>query len=280
MPDIRVISVNMHMGVPEGLRLGAHNERVQAVDDLACFLRDVDADVVFMQEVRNDSPESRGGMGVPRQYERLRQAVRATGSSYGVTVASGAGDEYGICTFTRRGVRLERTQVARLPFADDREVRVLLFGQAVVDDYRFTVANLHLDHTGMDRGAQLSELERVLETLLAHGTATITTPDGNSQSVAGYEGPLVVGGDFNDAEETVAAAMTRTALVNVIDGLHDHDPLRGDTHVRVGRIDHLLLSPDIRLLSQDLHIVPMRTLTEGSGVTDHLAVAAHLRLPD
>lgn len=273
MRQMRVLSVNMHMGVPEGLRLGPANERLAAVRDLAAFIRELDAHVVLLQEVRNDAPGSRDG-GVPRQYELLREAVAATGSAYAVAVASGRGDEYGICILTRGGVQLERAEVAYLPFAEGRERRVVLFGQAVADDTRFTVANVHLDHTGLDRRGQLAELERILERLLAHGEVAVSNAAHDYRRVGGYDGPLVVGGDFNDAAETVAGALASTALVNVIDGLHPHDPLRGDSHVRVGRIDHLLLSPDVTLVAQDLREVPMRELQEGTGVTDHLALVA------
>jgi hypothetical protein len=66
--------------------------------------------------------------------------------------------------------------------------------------------------------------------------------------------------------------------MNVIDGLDPGDPLAGDTHVQVGRIDHLLLGPEMQLVEQQLCEIPQLELREGSGVTDHLAIVAHLRV--
>lgn len=278
MKRLRVVSVNMHMGVPEGLRLDPANERRAAIADLASFITERDAHVVLLQEVRNDAPGSRPG-GVPRQLELLGELVGASDIAYGIAVASGAGDEYGISIILRHDVTLTRARSAFLPYAEGRERRLVLLAQASIGDTRFIVANVHLDHTGMDRRGQLAELERILEQLLTHGEVSIANEAHDYERVRGYAGPLVVGGDFNDAVEIVADALRRTALVNVVDGLHLDDPLRGDTHVRVGRIDHLLLSPDVLLLGQDLRAVPMQQLQEGTGVTDHLALIADLGLP-
>lgn len=278
MSEFRVASINMHMAVPEGLSLGPENERVEAIRDIVAFIEEQEVDVAILQEVRNDSPQARAG-GVPRQFELLQQLSGATSAAYGLAVTSPMGDEYGICMLTRGRARIERPVTAYLPFAGGRERRVLLFAQLLVGDACAVIANLHLDNTGRDRIGQLAEVERILTGLLRHRGTRVAREDHDYQLVTGYDGPLVVGGDFNDAAETVARELEETELVNVIDGLSPGDPLRADSHVRAGRIDHLLLGGDVELLHQCLLEIPRREVTEGTGVTDHLAIVAHLRLP-
>lgn len=279
MPELRVASINTHMAVPEGLVLSPTNERMEAIADIAAFVRDVDAHVVFLQEVRNDEPGARIG-GVPRQFEQLREACEATGATFYPAICSEAGHEYGIAILVRGDrVRLEHAHAAHLPYAGGREPRVVLFAQAWIGDVPVTVANLHLDHTGVDRRGQLAEAERILEALLAHRPVRVATRSHDYRRLPAYRGPLVVGGDFNDAEHVVAESLARTRLINVVDGLDPDDPLRRETHVQAGRIDHLLLSPELALLDQQLHCVPRRAVTEGTGVTDHLAIVACLGVP-
>lgn len=278
MADFRVASINTHMAVPEGLPLGADNERDAALQDIVAFLDEHEVDVALLQEVRNDPPEARTG-GVPRQFERLVELAGATSAAYGLAETSPLGHEYGIAIIARGRVRIERPVTAFLPYAGGRERRVLLFAQAIVGDARCVIANLHLDHTGIDRRAQLSELQRILDHLIAHTEVAVADASMDYVRASNYRGPLIVGGDFNDAADTVARHLADAELVNVIDGLEPGDPLAGDTHVRVGRIDHLLLGPDVMLLEQHLREIPQVALGEGSGVTDHLAIIAELRVP-
>jgi endonuclease/exonuclease/phosphatase family metal-dependent hydrolase len=275
MSSLRIASINTHMTVPEGMSLGPANEREDALHDIAQFIREQQLDIVLLQEVRNDAPEARTG-GVPRQFEQFAQRTDATSAAYGLAVASGLGDEYGIAILARGRARIERAVTAFLPFAGGRERRVLLFAQAIVDGEPIIVANLHLDNTGWDRRAQLDEVERILAGLLRRREVTVANEALDYVTVRGYEGPLVVGGDFNDAAQVVADELEETGLCNVIDGLAPDDPLRADTHVQAGRIDHLLIGPEVTITDQHLHEIPRRALTEGTGVTDHLAIVASL----
>jgi endonuclease/exonuclease/phosphatase family metal-dependent hydrolase len=277
MSSLRVASINTHMIVPEGMDLRPANEREEALEDIAAFIREQEIDIALLQEVRNDAPESRTG-GIPRHFERFVAATGATSSAYGLAVASGLGDQYGICILARGRARIERPVTAFLPFAGGRERRVLLFAQAIVDDVPAVVANLHLDNTGWDRRAQLDEVERILGGLIRRGEVRVANESLDYVTATDYAGPLIVGGDFNDAAQVVADELEETDLCNVIDGLAPDDPLRGDTHVQAGRIDHLLIGSDVRVIDQHLHEIPRRQLVEGTGVTDHLAIVASLRI--
>ena len=278
MADFRIASINTHMAVPEGMSLGPEHERDAALQDIVAFLDHHEVDVALLQEVRNDPPESRIG-GVPRQFERLVELTGATSAAYGLAETSPLGHEYGIAIIARGRARIERPVTAFLPYAGGRERRVLLFAQAIIGDARCVVANLHLDHTGIDRRGQLSEVERILDHLIDHTEVIVADATMDYVRAVDYHGPVIVGGDFNDAAATIARELADAELINVIDGLAADDPLAGDTHVQVGRIDHLLLGPDVVLLEQHLCEIPQVALREGSGVTDHLAIVAELRVP-
>lgn len=278
MPEFRAASVNMHMGVPDGMSLEPRNERRAAVEDLARFLCEEDVDVAFVQEVRNDSPESRIG-GVPRQFELLRDLCDATDSAFHATLSSLEGEQYGICMLGRNGVRFSRVHPVRLPFGGSREPRIMQLAQAEVAGAPVVVANLHLDHTGDDRAGQLDEVGRLLAGLFDHHTFDALDTHRDVLHVMPYQGPVVIGGDFNDAADVIAERLAPARLVNVVDGLDDDDPRRGNSH-EVGRIDHLLHSAGLELLDQALHEVPRHALEEGVGVTDHLALVARLRVAD
>ncbi len=258
MPELRVATVNMHMGVPEGMRLEPANEREAAVLDIAAFISEVDADIALVQEVRDDDPGARPG-GVPQQFRLLREAAGASDSAFHATVQSGAGDHYGLCMLARKGLRFDSIRAERLPHSDDEELRIVQLAHVTVDGTPLTVANLHLDHRGTDRPKQVVELDRILR-------------DEQTQQ------PVIAGGDFNDLAPAVAAGMTQSSLVNIVDGLSEDDPLRGDTHVEAGRIDHLLLSNGVELVEQRVLEVPRRQLRDGTAVTDHLALIARVRV--
>ncbi len=277
MTELRIASINLHMAVPEGLRLDPANERIEALRDVAAFLREHDVDIALLPEARADESGARPG-GVPHQLRVLAEAAEASDVAFHATIEGAAGDRYGIAVLARNGVRLLQPFGARLPFADGREPRAILFAQAVVgdDDAYLTVANLHLDHTGMDRRGQLAEVDRILHALLDHQVVRAADAAHDYHLLGPYLGPIVVGGDFNDAEHAVADAIGDTGLLNVIDGLEPDDPLRADTHVAAGRIDHLLLSQPLQLEEQLLCAIPKRELIEGTGVTDHLAIVAKL----
>lgn len=275
MSELRIASINLHMGVPEGMQLDPWNERAAAVRDVGAFLREEDVDIALLQEVRDDDPGARPG-GVPHQLALLHEAAGATSAHFHPTVSSGAGDRYGIAILSRNGVRLFQGFGAHLPFAGGREPRALLVAQAVRGDDHLVVTNLHLDHTGMDRRGQLAEVDRILHALIDHQVVRVSDASHDYHLVGPYLGPLVVGGDFNDAELAVADALGDTGLINLIDGLAPDDPLRADTHVIGGRIDHLLFSQELEVRHQQLVEVPRRELTEGTAVTDHLAIVAHV----
>jgi endonuclease/exonuclease/phosphatase family metal-dependent hydrolase len=260
MGEFTVATINVHMGVPDGMDLLPANERRAAVCDVAAFLLDRDVDAVLLQEVRDDAPGARPG-GVPGQLGLLCERIEAADVAFHATVASGAGDRYGLCMATRRDRHLLDVRRRELPHGPGRELRIVQLARLVLadDGAACTIGNVHLDHTGLDRPAQIEALDQVL-------------------SDAARDLPLVIGGDFNDAAEVVARGVRGAGLVNVVDGLEPGDPLRRDTHVRAGRIDHLLLSPTVRLVEQDLVEVPMRELRDGQGVTDHLALVARVEV--
>lgn len=273
MGELRVASINLHMGVPEGMHLDPTNERSEALHDVATFLREQDVDVALLQEARDDAPGARPG-GVAHQLDVLRRAAGATNVEFHATIEGEAGDRYGIAILTRNGVHILQAFGARLPFQGDNEPRAILFAQIAKGDDYVTIANLHLDHTGMDRRGQLAEVDRILHALIDHQVVRASDANHDYHLRGPYLGPLVVGGDFNDAERAVADALGDTGLVNVIDGLEADDPLRADTHVLGGRIDHLLLSRELVLERQQLCAIPPRELSDGTGVTDHLAIVA------
>lgn len=261
---LRIACVNLHMGVPEGLELHPEHERIEALHDVAAFLLDQRVDLALLQEVRDDVPGARPG-GVPHQLAVLAGAVAASDTAYHATVATGAGDAYGIALLALGGHHFEDVHVEQLPHSADREPRCAIFCHVCVrtDDGAepagcITVANTHLDF-GRDREAQLHALAGCA---LEHAS----------------RGPVVVGGDFNERWDAMAEAMARTRLTNIVDGLHDDDPRRRDTHVLGGRIDHLLVSEDVVVVEHDLHEVPAIEVREGTGVTDHLAIVAELRV--
>lgn len=258
--ELRVMSLNIHQLVPDGLKLGDAGEREAVLADVVRYVREVDPDIVLVQEVDDDRARPGKG-GVTEQHARLATMLAASDSAYAAATRSAAGDRYGIAIYARNGIDLEGERAVTLPHTPGFEARQLLLATARTPDGRsLDVANTHLDHTGRDRPRQLEALAR---------------------EVGAIDGALLLGGDLNDLTDVVDDALSGTRLTNVL-SLVAADESTGTAAAptyRDRRIDHVLVTPQVTLRDTWVEDVPMRAVDEGVGVTDHRAVVADVHLP-
>lgn len=258
--ELRVMSINIHQLVPDGLELGDAGEREAALADVVRYVREVDPDVVLVQEVDDDRARPGKG-GVSEQHARLASLLGASDAAYAAATLGASGDRYGIAIYARNGIELDRERAVTLPHTPGFEARQLLLATArLPDGQSLTVANTHLDHTGRDRPRQLAALAR---------------------EAAALDGVALLGGDLNDTTPVVDDALRGTRMANVLSLVADDEPT-GTAHApsfRDRRIDHLFLTRQLQLRDTWVEDVPMHQLGEGVGVTDHRAVVADVRLP-
>lgn len=271
--ELRVMTINIHKGVPDGRRLTDANERLDALRDVAQYIADIDADIVLVQEIDDDVSTPGDDGGIPNQLELLGRLMDAGDVAFAASAVHAKGDRYGIATYTRNGITIEASTPTTLPHSPDYEARQMLLTELRTSGGgQLTVTNTHLDHTGVDRPAQLVALRAALAGKPGH------------VMVSGMAGQVVAGGDLNANPDVVRAALQGTGLRNVLDservrGLADgpaRDAARAASHVGGVRIDHLFTGEGFTVRDTWVADIPMQYLREGRGVTDHRAVVADL----
>jgi endonuclease/exonuclease/phosphatase family metal-dependent hydrolase len=215
---VRVLVYNIHAGKDAG--------GVDAVARVAALVRELDADVVLLQEVDRRTKRS-GGVDQPAELSRLTGYQAAFGRTLDYD-----GGEYGIAVLSRWPIA--RDTLVHLPIDPPQQraggsyeprgaLRVVVnapFGA-------MAVVNTHLD-AGRDDAYRRQEIRTVLaiaDSLRASGL------------------PTLLGGDFNSTPESaVHEAATAAGLRDAWRDCGRGDSLTFPAGVPVKRIDYLYLS--------------------------------------
>lgn len=273
---LRVVTINVHSGVPGGVPLGDEREDERTIADVARYVRSIDADVVLLQEVDDDPPRP-GKAGVPHQVDLYAARMGATDVAYAPAFRHRSGDRYGNAVLVRNGVRILDRHDVDLPnpkMAEDRAAAVVRI--AAPDGREALVVATHLAHrpaAESDRPEQLRFLAGFLGQLRAGGAVAYEDAITGARSTVDVPVgiPILLGGDFNTGRGTVTSTFGPVGMQLVASGL------TGVAGVN-GGIDHLLVTPGVVASGARSELVPTHDLPDGL-VTDHPAVLVDLDLP-
>ena len=246
-PPLRVLVLNMHAGTDAA---GRDN-----LPRVAALVRESAADLVLLQEV--DSAVARSG-----RVDQPAALARLTGFQvrFGNALAYQGGG-YGIATLSRWPV--EEAVLARLPVdppqdraGGSREPRGVLRVTVSAPWGRLHVLNTHLDPSGDDRWRR-QEADSVLAV---------------ARTLAGDDGPVLVGGDFNSTPESaVQAALRAAGLRDLWPACGTGDGLTYPAAAPVKRIDYLYALGGVGVRCVAAEVVR-------SDASDHLGVLFTLRV--
>jgi endonuclease/exonuclease/phosphatase family metal-dependent hydrolase len=276
------MTVNIHMGVPEGLPLSPANESLEALRDVAAFIKKANPDVVLVQEVRDRPAPAEEGL--ENAATLLGQLMGATGIAFTPALDDGK-RRYGTAVYTRNGYTVEKFVNAALPNTGE-EVEPRSAGIVAVrgpdGDAALTVISTHLAHRPQEdaalRDAQLGTLGNIAESIRVTGSFTYTPAQKNTEETAeDFPRHVVLGGDLNQTQAPSDAVLRKAGLVHVNDNAGAGDlptALAGDGTPH--RIDHLYATAGILVIDVAVAPVPAVNCTVGSP-TDHKTVTAYLR---
>ncbi len=162
---LRIVTWNIHKGIG--------TDRQYRLDRTIGVLRDLDADVVCLQEVDDRVPRS----SRDRQAQRLADALDYPHHVLGLNVRVGGG-AYGNLTLSRYPLRRPHNHDLTIPPKKRRSGLVATI--AAGPSHGWMIANVHLGLLHIERRVQM---RRLLRHLFAQ---------------AGADQPLVVAGDWNE----------------------------------------------------------------------------------
>lgn len=283
---MRVVTINIHQGVPGSLPLGDENEDIRALQDVSEYIRKTNADVVLMQEVDDDRARE-GKLGVTDQFTKLSAMMGANTAHMTPAVLHANGDRYGTAIFTRNGFSLTRTFNVDLPNALHENRSAGISEVRAPGGSTVTVVNTHLANGrkgAADRVVQIAEISRAIESIRATGAATFTEALTHKRlTVNGLpQNAVIFGGDLNSASPPVDRAVSKSALHNTMfDPDIMRDPVKRNKARKPtsgnNRIDHIYLSNTMSLTDTWVDDVPTKALPKGP-VTDHRAVVADIKI--
>jgi len=307
--ELRIVNINVHQWIPdgfplpgsilEGYPLGDHMAQPETILDLGRFIRDADADVVFLQEIRNNRIVS-GERGLTNQWQGLLDASGATDGVFGSSVMGVHGDGFGVGVLTRNGWEVEDSVNVLMPQVTGPEPhRLLIADIRSPAGEQARVGTMHLDHTsspgfaehgsGGDAVLQVRESARIVRDLATTGEARVFDPSIYRDRVLTGWKPVIFGGDLNALRERLDGPMLEGGMRNVLtsraaspaaalaEGI-DPGLVAANTH-RVGRIDHIYTSGDVEVARTWVTKPERHALTLGTEVTDHDSIITDVILP-
>jgi endonuclease/exonuclease/phosphatase family metal-dependent hydrolase len=214
-PRLRVVTYNIHHAEGSDGRLD--------LDRIAGVLRELDADVVCLQEVDRNQPRTER-LDMPALLtEKLGMA-----SAYGVNYQFSGGD-YGVLTLTRLPLLSQRNT----PLANPEgvaEPRGCLTVTVRWQDREVDIHNTHLGLSPKERAAQVADILPLIR------------PDT----------PTLLLGDLNEGPDAPAVARLREKLADTFTGPKDEGSLPGAKKAR--RIDFILASNHFEATESVVHM--------------------------
>ncbi len=303
---VRVVSVNLHGGVPGETELKRPNENIKALRDIAAYVQSVDADVVLVQELRQSDD---GDTGLPRQADILYHLMDADAMAFGAATESNLQDSdvaIGNAVFTRNGYEINRSANVDLrnTMPDSNNDGELLEWAnrsatvaSIVDPSgtpALTAISTHLTvagakpqggdgepnvEVGNDLLAyELAQIEQVVEDIAEDGSFEYHSARSRTEATgSGYaSNAIVVGGDFNAVQSTIDNALDGATLVNSMDQLDEagQEAAGIEEKTILGhdiRIDHLYMAGSAQAVQGATHWIDYSGNQDGPA-TDHAAV--------
>jgi endonuclease/exonuclease/phosphatase family metal-dependent hydrolase len=223
---LRVLSYNVH---------GQRDD----VDALAAVVREVEPDVVIVQEG-------------PRRF-RWRHKTGALADRLGLVVAAGGLPSLGNVLLTNLRVRVHRTWCQRFPLTPGRHLRGAVFAECSVRSTRFVVVGSHLSTDPAERPGQAALLKREL---------------------SGLDLPMIIGADLNENSGGAAWRTIADGLTDAAVPVGRADRFTFPCANPRDRIDALFVDPRITVTDYDA-----LDTEQTRRASDHFPVLADLLLP-
>jgi len=239
MPRIVTYNVRRCVGLDRG----------QSPQRIARVLRELRPDVVAIQEI--ESRPSRSGRG-----DQVAALANELGmASYFFPPIAIGGYRYGDALFTARPSRL--VKAARLPRAGKLEPRGAIWIAVEVDGTEIQVINTHLGLGGRERVEQAKALL---------GPDWLDHPD--------CRAPAILVGDLNATPSSRCYRKLSESRLRDAQTIGSEKP-RGTfpTRLPVLRIDHVFVSPDLRVVSTLVSRSPLARIA-----SDHLPLAVEFEV--
>ncbi|NLV40531.1 MAG: hypothetical protein GXY15_04800 [Candidatus Hydrogenedentes bacterium] len=214
-PRLRVATYNIHHAEGTDGRLD--------LDRIAGILRELDADVVCLQEVDRNQPRTEK-LDMPSLFaEKLKMT-----SAYGVNYQFSGGD-YGVLTLTRLPLLAQKNT----PLANPEGVAEPRGCLTVTVRWQDREVDIHNTHLGLSPKERAAQVEDVLP---------LFRPDT----------PTLLLGDLNEGPDGPAVARLREKLADTFTGPKDEGSLPGAKKAR--RIDFILASPHFQTVESVVHV--------------------------
>lgn len=231
-PRLRVVTYNIHHAEGTDGRLD--------MDRIAGVLRELDADVVCLQEVDRNQPRTER-LDMPALFaEKLGMTP-----AYGVNYRFSGGD-YGVLTLTRPPLLAQKNTCLANP-EGVAETRGCLTVTVRWQDREVDIHNTHLGLNPKERAAQVADILPLLR------------PDT----------PTLLLGDLNEGPDAPAVARLREKLADTFTGPKDEGSLPDAKKAR--RIDFILASPHFQAVESVVHVTDTTRLA-----SDHFPCRAVL----
>jgi endonuclease/exonuclease/phosphatase family metal-dependent hydrolase len=293
---LRVLTLNVHQGVPGGVDMTGSNESIDALRDVAAYVNSVDPDVVLVQELTSH-PDGSWGRDLEEQPSILGRLVGADDMAFAPAFREPwFQGETGTAIYARNGWSIEHAVNARLPDGERTQPRGMAVAKLVPPgDGRdgaepVTVVGTHLAHGSFNDSARVDELAAIATAIDAIRTSGsfLYRPrtDGGwldmARIASGFPTDrIVVGGDFNTSQDVVTAALGRTGVRHVRDSLLELGTQEGRDAAREmdvptatrSRLDHVYAA-GLLVAGGGTARVAGRELGGGRAPTDHAGVVA------
>lgn len=214
-PHLRVVTYNIHHAEGSDGRLD--------LDRIAGVLRELDADVVCLQEVDRNQPRTEK-LDMPALFAETLGMEPAYGVNYRFS-----GGDYGVLTLTRLPLLAQKNTPLANP-EKNPEPRGCLTVTVRWQDREVDIHNTHLGLSPKERAAQVADILPLLRP----------------------ETPTLLLGDLNEGPDAPAVARLREKLADTFTGPKDEGSLPGAKKAR--RIDFILASRHFQAVESVVHV--------------------------
>jgi endonuclease/exonuclease/phosphatase family metal-dependent hydrolase len=296
---VRLASINIHMATPafDGL-FPQTNERLEALRDVARWVKAVDPDVLFVQELRNRPVAAaieRGGIG--DAASTLGRLIDADDLAFTPAIAQDPFTtphaHYGTGIYVRNGFAIDQAINARLPTSTpDVELRSVGVAGIRAPDGRepLTVMGTHLANRVVEdqplRDAQLAAIMDLADQVSSGGRVAYVDALGGHAQLSSGSFPtrrLALVGDFNQEQAPTDLLLNPRGFVHANDLLASRGDARSIARAGAANVDtsiigqHRIDHPYLRgTIPTDSAVGEVHPHAFPGVATDHLGLVVDL----